>query len=218
MNLPRAIVNNPMAIASRNAPATDIGALVSAREMAEREAHNRSELMARARRAKVEAKIARREDRLSKEHGEDFVRISIAPKHLGDMLRDQWFLGFVYSFIGPGAFVMGGLAKGLHYLGASVGLILLGTVGIWVVLLTMMNVVYALCTRRRLTLDIMHSGYYSLYGRNPKRPILFGQVPALNVDVNEKEGRVCFGDAHGRLDVDLLTRSDLETLGRTRFT
>ncbi len=219
MKIPKAIVNNPMDVARRGAAGADISALVGARETAARTARNRSDFARLDRRAKATKKVALRKDRVSIERSDvGGLRVSIAPKFLSDMLKEQLGLGFAFAFINPGVFIMVGIAALLNELGVSAGLAFAATVGIWSVLLTSANVVYALCARRRLRLEIPHNGYYALYARSSKRPILFGQVSALQFDIDEPKahrlGRARFEDQHGRVDVDRLTPRDLDTLRR----
>lgn len=205
-----------MAIAPRKAPGTDISALVSARDLATRQARRQSEVAARNRRTKAAAELARRDDRVSIARDGDCVRISIAPKFLTDKLKEQLGWGFGFAFFNPGVFIVMAIAAILNFQdvapGPNAGL----SLAIWVFLLTLSNVVFALATRRRLTLDITNTGYYALYEKSPKRPLLFGQVSEFEAKIDTPDrarlGEARFGDSHGQIDVDKLSPRDLETL------
>lgn len=222
MKLPKAIVNNPMAIAPKGAAASapDISALVSARALAEHQARHDEEVAASNRKVEAAANIAKRDNRVSMVRDDEGLIVSVAPKFLSDMLKEQFGWGFCFAFVNPGVFIMMALAGILYALGiSSAGLLMSLTIVLWMLLLTASNVVFALVTRRRLTLALTKNGYYSLYERNPKRPIMFGPMSELKVDVDKSNpaalGRVRFEDKHARVEADKLSPQDLQVLRQT---
>jgi hypothetical protein len=198
-------------------PDADIGALVAAKELAERQAQRRELQDTTRRKDEATAALALREDRVSVGTAPGLQRVTIAPVFLRDMLVAQLGWGFGFAFINPGVFIMmgiGALLANLTALGAGAYVPL--TILLWLLLLTASNVIFALATRSRFVLDLTDTGHFALYEDNPKEPLLLGRRAQFSIDVDDPDpsalGEVDFSDGIRRYTAEKLTHRDLEAI------
>lgn len=188
---------------------------VSKRNAREQTARQKKRAAKHAKHAKAIGRLQKRKQRVRVESASGGSLVNVRPGVLGDQLREQLPWGFGFALINPGIFVVVGLAffYAVQFDMAPLWLVIAPLVT-WVILLTLINVVYAKWKSPPYRLELTDK-HFALYKRG-KKPILFGTLAELKVDAPEPNPaqlhRVRVSDGRGDEAIDNLSAKDVGVL------